>query len=182
MPSGDAQRAWFPEMLAELEAFWTPDVSWDALIAFCTRMTAVRSEIRTTRGIRSPMMYCPSCKQRHRSRLPDISPRSALFALQKLEMISDDQMKTLDRDWAKYRKEKQLDAYGNPKTTEPSASTGCESNETNDSDIERTIPRNTKRIVTIRCTGAAKSGGFTVDNQSSPTRDRWRWLPRQQAC
>ena len=44
MPSGDAQLAWFPEMLVELEAFWTPEVSWDALIEFCTRMTAVRSE------------------------------------------------------------------------------------------------------------------------------------------
>ena len=131
MPSGDAQRAWFPEMLAELEAFWTPELSWDALIAFCIRMTAVRSEIRKTRGIRSPMMYCPSCKKRHRSKLPDISPRSALFALLKLGMVSDDQMKALDRECARYRREKQLDAYGNPNSTQPSASTGCESNESN---------------------------------------------------
>lgn len=117
MPSGDAQRAWFPEMLAELEDFWTPEVSWDALIAFCARMTAFRSEIRKTRGIRSPMMYCPSCKQRHPAKLPDVSPRSALFALQKLCMVSEDEIETLNRDWARYRKEKQLDAYGNPNAT-----------------------------------------------------------------
>ena len=129
MPSGDAQRAWFAEMLAELEEFWTPEVSWDALIAFCTRMTKFRSEIRKTRGIRSPMMYCPSCKQRHPAKLPDISPRSALFALQKLGMISDAEMKTLDRDWARYRRENRLDAYGIPKATEASTSTGCESDE-----------------------------------------------------
>ncbi len=121
MPSGDAQRAWFPQMLAALEEFWTPEVSWEAFIVFCTRMTAVRSEIRKTKGIRSPMMYCRSCKERHPAKLPDISPRSALFALQKLGMISDAEMKALDRDWARYRREKQLDAYGNPKATEPSA-------------------------------------------------------------
>lgn len=57
------------------------------------------------------MMYCPSCKQRHPAKLLDISPRSALFALRKLDIVSDDEMKKLDRDWAKYRKQKQLDAY-----------------------------------------------------------------------
>ena len=124
MPSGDAQRAWFPEMLAELEEFWTPEVSWEALIAFCTRMTMFRSEIQETRGIRHPMIYCPSCKQQHPAKLQDISPRSALFALQKIGLISDAEMKTLDRDWATYRRENNLDAYGSPKATEPYASTG----------------------------------------------------------
>ena len=100
MPSGDAQRAWFPEMLNQLEDFWTPDVSWDALIAFCARMTAFRSEIRKTKGIRSPMMYCRSCKERHPAKLPEISPRSALYALLKLGMVSEAEMKSLDRDWA----------------------------------------------------------------------------------
>ena len=133
MPSGDAQRAWFPEMLAELEEFWTPEVSWDALIVFCSRMTAFRAEIRKAKGIRSPMMYCPSCKEKHPAKLPNISPRSALFALQKLGMVSDAEMKVLDRDWARYCREKQLDAYGKPKATELSASTGCESNELNTS-------------------------------------------------
>ena len=129
MPSGDAQRAWFPEMLAELQEYWTPEVSWEGLIAFCARMTAFRAEIQKAKGIRPPMMYCPSCTEKHPAKLPDISPRSALFALQKLGMISDAEMKTFDRDWARYRREKRLDAYGRPKETDPAAATGCAANE-----------------------------------------------------
>jgi hypothetical protein len=129
MPSGDAQRAWFPEMLTELKEFWSPGVSWDAVTVFCARMTTFRAEIREANGIRSPMIYCPSCGKKHAAALPDISPRSVLFALQKLGVISDAEMKPLDRDWARYRKERQLDAYGIPKATEPPATTDCKSKE-----------------------------------------------------
>jgi len=115
MPSGDAQRAWFPEMLEELQRYWSPDVSWDDLIKFCSRMTSVRAEIRQARGIKGPMMTCRKCGKRRRSRLPDISPRSALFALRKLGVISDETMKSLERDWAKHRQANGLDAYGKKK-------------------------------------------------------------------
>lgn len=115
MPRGDAQRVWFPLMLKELEQFWTPDVSWEAMIAFCRRMTSFRAQIRKAKGIQSPMMYCDSCKEIHRTEIEDVSPRSALFALHKRRVVSDAELESLDRDWAKYRKQNQLDAYGNPK-------------------------------------------------------------------
>lgn len=112
MPAGDAQRTWFPEMLEELQQFWCPDVSWDDFVTFCSRMTAVRGEIRQARGIKPPMMTCPQCGESNRSELPDISPRSALFALRRLGVISDERMNALDRGWARYRKANGLDAYG----------------------------------------------------------------------
>ena len=74
------------------------------------------------------MMYCRSCKERHPAKLPEISPRSALYALLKLGMVSEAEMKSLDRDWARYRREKQLDAYGKQKAAEPSATTSCDPN------------------------------------------------------
>ena len=112
MPSGDAQRAWFPEMLEELQQYWSAGVSWDDLVTFCSRMTAVRAKLRQDRGIKSPMMTCRDCGERSRSELPDISPRSALFALRKVGTIADEEMKALDRQWANHRKENGLDAYG----------------------------------------------------------------------
>jgi len=115
MPRGDAQRVWFRPMLKELEQFWSPDVSWEAMIEFCRRMTSFRALIRKAKGIQSPMMYCHSCKEMHRTKIEEVSPRSALFALQKQGVISDEELKSLDRDWAKYRKQNQLDACGNPK-------------------------------------------------------------------
>jgi len=99
-------------MLEELRQYWYPDVSWDDFVKFCSRMTAVRGKIRQARGIKPPLMMCRKCGERNRSELPDISPRSALFALRRLRIISDEEMKALDRDWAKYRKANGLDAYG----------------------------------------------------------------------
>ncbi|TWT95570.1 hypothetical protein Pla100_32110 [Neorhodopirellula pilleata] len=32
MPSGDAQRAWFPEMLVELREYWRDEVDWFRLV------------------------------------------------------------------------------------------------------------------------------------------------------
>jgi hypothetical protein len=112
MPAGDAQRAWFPEMLEELKRFWNPDVAWDEFVDFCARMTALRREIRQARGIKPPMTTCRKCGATGRSDLPDVSPRSALFALRKVGAISDEEMKNLDREWKKYRKTNALDAYG----------------------------------------------------------------------
>ena len=112
MSSGDAQRASFPEMLNELKRFWNPDVSWDQLAEICSRMTVLRKEIRQSRGIKPPMMPCRECGASGRSELPDISIRSALFALRKIGSISDEKMKELDREWKQYRNNNAMDAYG----------------------------------------------------------------------
>jgi hypothetical protein len=37
-----------------------------------------------------------------------------LFALRKIDLVTEDQFKELDRDWKKFRKLNRLDAYGNP--------------------------------------------------------------------
>jgi hypothetical protein len=37
-----------------------------------------------------------------------------LFALKKLNVIDDNELKALDKSWKKYRKEFNLDAYGKP--------------------------------------------------------------------
>jgi len=54
MPSGDAQRVWFPEMLEVLKTAWSSSMSWDELADFCERMTEMRRKMREERGIQSP--------------------------------------------------------------------------------------------------------------------------------
>jgi hypothetical protein len=58
------------------------------------------------------MTKCPKCGRTARSELPDISPRSALFALRKAGALTDEQMKQLEREWTRHRKAHALDAYG----------------------------------------------------------------------
>ncbi|TWU05542.1 hypothetical protein [Stieleria varia] len=112
MPSGDAQRAWFPEMLTELDRFWANDPAWSEVIAFCERMTSLRTDIRDQRDIRSPMMMCLSCGVKHAMTLLPISPRSLLFALKKIDAITDEELKRLDKEWMRYRKAENLDSRG----------------------------------------------------------------------
>lgn len=118
MPAGDAQRAWFPEMLEELVAWWKPGVSWESLAEFCRRMTERRAAIRQERGIQGPLVYCPKCDRMERMTLPDLSIRSALFALKKAGALSEEEMREVDRSWKSYQRENQLDAYGKKKQTD----------------------------------------------------------------
>jgi hypothetical protein len=111
MASGDAQRAWFPEMLDDLENRWSSKMTWDDLAVFCRSMTEKRKRIRDARGIQAPRVRCGKCGGT--MVLPPISIRSALFSLRKLGIIDDERFKKLDRDWIKHRKQNALDAYGN---------------------------------------------------------------------
>ena len=110
MASGDAQRAWFPEMLNDLKLFWSSKPSWDDLAIFCESMTAKRQMIRSARGIQPSQAKCRKCGGT--LVLPPISVRSALFSLRKEHIIGDEQFKSLDRDWNRHRKQNGLDAYG----------------------------------------------------------------------
>ncbi len=58
------------------------------------------------------MMKCRSCGGKHAMTLPPISPRSLLFALQKIELITDGELKQLDKEWKRFRAAENLDAYG----------------------------------------------------------------------
>ena len=118
MPSGDAQRVWFPEMLDDLASTWSPDMGWDVLSDFCRRMTEKRHELRRARGILPPRTRCPSCGEVHRSDIKGVSVRSALFALKKLGTITDLEFKALDRSFKRHRRTTGADAYGNRPTPE----------------------------------------------------------------
>lgn len=110
MPSGDAQRAWFPEILDDLNSHWTSEMTWEELADFCQEITEKRQRIREARGLKPPRMTCRKCGGR--LMLPPISIRSALFALRKINAIDEPGFRKLDREWGKYRKANDLDAYG----------------------------------------------------------------------
>ena len=116
MAAGDAQRVWYPEMLADLKQHWHPGMPWDDVIAFCNRMTATRKELAISRGIKPPMMKCHRCGTRGRAAYPTISVRSLIFALQKIEAISETELKEIDRDWKRHQRKNSLDGYGRKKS------------------------------------------------------------------
>jgi hypothetical protein len=52
MAAGDGQRAWFPEMMAELKDIWIPQMSWEECAVLCQRMTVFRESIWKNRNIK----------------------------------------------------------------------------------------------------------------------------------
>lgn len=112
MAAGDAFRAWFPEMIEELKIFWKPDLEWNKVICFCTIMTILRQEIWNKQYIKPAIITCRKCGNTSEMKMPDISPRSLLFTLKKISIIDDEQLKLLEKDWKKYQKTQNLNAYG----------------------------------------------------------------------
>jgi hypothetical protein len=61
MPSGDAQRTWFPEMVARLRSEWREGLSMPALIGFRDELDGTLQRIRVGQSIRTPIITCRRC-------------------------------------------------------------------------------------------------------------------------
>ena len=114
MAAGDSQRAWFPKMLSELKDAWSHQMTWEECANFCHKMTIFRKLIWKERNIKPARTWCNNCQEYHDNRPPDISVRSMLFTLKKLNIIDHHEFTKLDKSWKKYRKVSNLDAYGKP--------------------------------------------------------------------
>jgi hypothetical protein len=115
MPSGDAQRAWFPEMLSHLAKNWNDKISWEDYCHICKEMTEYRKELREQKNIGKVKKFCKNCNQYHEMGPPPIGIRSLLFALKKSNIINDSKFTILEKEWKKYQRKNNLDGYGNLK-------------------------------------------------------------------
>jgi len=112
MPAGDSQRVWFPEMLAKLQGQWQEAMSFGELIELCDALDAMLHQIRSERHIRSPLFTCPKCGRRGPMAEPRVSVRAMILALGRFGIAIPARIKTLEREWAKYRDLHGLDLYG----------------------------------------------------------------------
>lgn len=112
MAAGDASRTWFSEMVETLRREWRADMPWEEIIALRDRLDSMLREIRLSRGIRPPTMWCPVCNQRTRQAPPSVSVRAVIFALGRFGVAPPGEVKSLEKRWAKHRKENGLDRNG----------------------------------------------------------------------
>lgn len=111
MASGDTSRTWFSEMIETLRQEWNSEMSWEQVFALRDRLDAMLEEIRTSRNIRPPSMWCPVCNQRTQQAPPSVSVR-AILALGRFGIVAAAEVKSLEKRWAKHRKENSLDRNG----------------------------------------------------------------------
>ena len=111
MASGDAQRAWFPEMLEKLNKIWSKNMTWEQVSLLCGEMQKIRERIRKERNIKPIRFFCKKCGKYELTTPIPITIRSLLFALKKIKKITEEEFKELDKNWKKYRKTNNLDIY-----------------------------------------------------------------------
>ena len=112
MPSGDAQRTWFPEMVARVHAEWREGMSIPALIGLRDELDEMLHRIRAGRNIQTPIITCRKCGMTGHAAEPRVSVRALILALARFEIASRDQTRVLEKEWAAYREQYRLDIEG----------------------------------------------------------------------
>ena len=112
MPSGDAQRTWFPEMIVRLRAEWHEGMSIPALIGLRNELDGTLHRIRVSRNIQTPIITCRRCGTTGRAADPHVSVRALILTLGRYGIASKDQTRALEKAWAEYRKQHRLDIEG----------------------------------------------------------------------
>ncbi len=117
MPSGDAQRRWFPEVVSLLRARWRSDLSWTEVVSLRDELDAMVREIRTQRGIRPPTFRCARCGSVEPAEFGPLSVRAVILALGRFGIAEPDAVDALDEGWASHRKAARLDPVGRRRGT-----------------------------------------------------------------
>ena len=112
MPSGDAQRTWFPEMVTRLRSTWHEGMSMPALISLRDDLDEMLQRIRAARNIRTPIITCRKCGMTGPAAPPHVSVRALILALSRFEIASRDKTRVLEKEWATYQKNRRLTPEG----------------------------------------------------------------------
>jgi len=112
MPSGDAQKTWFPELVVLLRRDWNPSMSMQQLIELRNKLDDMLQTIRTERSILPPLMTCSHCGLKGHAARPKVSVRAMIFALSRFRIASLEDVHALEKIWDRYRRDGHLDLYG----------------------------------------------------------------------
>jgi hypothetical protein len=112
MPAGEAHTTWFPELKDILKKKWNSTLTIAQQFELLGDLNNKLTQIRIDLNIQPPMMWCPKCQKRERSRFTKVSITAMYYALKRFELSEDEDVKKLLRDWKKYSKSENIDIYG----------------------------------------------------------------------
>src|SRR6516164_5859125 len=112
MPKGDAQRVWFPEMLARLRSQWRETMSCAALVDLRDSLDTMLRQIRSERHISSPVFTCPKCGLRGPMAEPQVSVEAMILAARGFGNALPAKTNAVEREWFIYSEQQDLDLYG----------------------------------------------------------------------
>lgn len=116
MPAGQAHTTWFPELKDILKKRWNSKLTISQQFDLVNELNKKLNQIRTDLNIQPPMMWCPKCQKRERSRFTEVSITAMYYALKRFELCEDEEVKKLLRDWRQYSNSENIDIYGRKKS------------------------------------------------------------------
>jgi hypothetical protein len=125
MAAGDAQRVWFQEMVERLRDQWHTDMPFDAIISLRDDLDAMLQRIRSEGNIGSPVIRCRDCGYAGPAAAPHVSVRAMILSLIRSGIAPADQIHVLEKRWAAYRKQNNLDLYGKQTASPPVEGSRC---------------------------------------------------------
>jgi hypothetical protein len=99
-------------MIVRLRSDWQTGMSMPALINLRDELEEMLRRIRTGRNIKTPVITCRRCGFTGPAAEPYVSVRALILALARFGIASKEQTRALEKIWATYRKEHQLDREG----------------------------------------------------------------------
>jgi len=121
MPQGQAHTVWFPDLTFLLKEKWTIDLSIPDQFVLVSDLNHLLDKIRAGYNIKPPMMWCPKCQKRERSRFTPISITSMYYTLKRFNICSEIEFKALMKDWKQYSNSEGIDIYGKEQNNEHEA-------------------------------------------------------------
>lgn len=83
-----------------------------ALISLRDELEGMLHRIRDSRNIRTPIITCRRCGMTGPAAEPHVSVRALILALARFEIAPKDEMRTVEKAWAAYRKQHRLSVEG----------------------------------------------------------------------
>jgi hypothetical protein len=125
MAAGDAQRVWFQEMVERLRDQWRTGMPFDAIISLRDELDAMLQRIRSEGNIGSPVIRCRDCGYVGPAAPPHVSVRAMILSLIRSGIAPADQIYDLEKRWAAFRKQNDLDLYGKQTGSPPVEDSRC---------------------------------------------------------
>jgi len=87
-------------------------MSMPMLIDLRDKLDDILYEIRRCKNIQTPIFTCRECGYTAQAPEPRVSVRAMILALARFGIAPKEQVRTLEKEWAKYRLQHQLDIEG----------------------------------------------------------------------
>lgn len=99
-------------MIVHMRSKWHMEMSMPTLITLRNALNEMLHQMRSARKSQIPIFTCQECGFTTHGASLCVSVRAMIPALARFGIASKDQAKLLEKAWAKYREENQLDIEG----------------------------------------------------------------------